>query len=121
VLNKNKLRTELTGLYEREDFRTIAGAMRLLQLIYKKNNLEDAFHEVATLLRITVTIPMTTVEPERCIWSLKRIKTFLRNSMTQDRLTALDMLSIEKRLITNTRDFSTRVTEKFASNKSRRM
>jgi hypothetical protein len=65
ALKKNKLRTELTILYEREDFLNIAGAILLLQLIYK-NNLEDAFHEVATLLRITVTIPMTTAEPERC-------------------------------------------------------
>jgi hypothetical protein len=86
-----------------------------------KNNLQDAFHEVTTLVRINVTIPMTTAEPERCFSSLKLIKTFLRNSMTQDRLTSLAMLSIEKRLITNTRDLNTRAIEKFASNKSRRM
>jgi hypothetical protein len=119
LLNKKKLRTELTVLYEREDFRNIAGTIPLLQLMCK-NNLQDAFHEVTTLLRIIVTIPMTTAEHERCFSLLKRIKTFLRNSMTQDRLTALAMLSIEKRLITNTRDFNTRVIEMFASNKSRR-
>jgi hypothetical protein len=118
VLNKKKLRTELTVLYEREDFRNIAGTIPLLLLVYK-NNLQDAFQEVTTLLRITVTIPMTTAELERCFSWPKRIKTFLRNSMTQDRLTALAMLSIENRLITNTRDFNTKVIEMFASNKSR--
>jgi hypothetical protein len=64
VVNKNKLRTDLTVLYERDDFRNIAQAVQLLQLIYK-NNLEGAFHEATTLLKITVTIPMMIAEPER--------------------------------------------------------
>jgi len=34
---------------------------------------------------------MTTAEVERSFSTLKRIKTFLRNSMTEDRLTALAM------------------------------
>jgi hypothetical protein len=51
-------------LYERDDFRNIAQAVQLLQLIYK-NNFEGAFHEATTLLKITVTIPMMTAEPER--------------------------------------------------------
>ena len=120
MLKKDKLRTELKVLYERQDFRNIDGAVPLLQL-FIKNNLACAFGEVTTLLRIIVTIPMTTSEPERCFSSLKRVKTFLRNSMKQDRLCALAMLSIEKRLVTSTKDFNMMVIDKFAGKKNRRM
>jgi hypothetical protein len=41
--------------------------------------------------------------------------------MNEDRLTALAMLSIEKRLVSSIKDFNTNVIEKFASKKNRRM
>ena len=63
---------------------------------------------------------MTTAESERCFSTLKRIKTFLRNTMAQDRLNALAMLSMEKNLIQNIPDFNTKVIEKFATKKNRR-
>jgi len=44
---------------------------------------------------------MSTAESERCFYTLKRIKTFLRNTMHQERLPALAMLSIEKNFIMN--------------------
>ena len=73
------------------------------------------------LLKIMVTIPMSTSEAERCFSTLKRIKTFLRNTMTQDRLSALAMLSIEKQLVRKMQDFNQRVIDKFAAQKNRRM
>jgi hypothetical protein len=63
---------------------------------------------------------MTTSESERCFSTLKRLKTFLRNTMAQDHLNALAMLSIEKKLTRDIPDFNTRVIEKFATQKDRR-
>ena len=120
LLNKNKLRTELSVLYEREDLRDIVGAVSWLNF-FVNNNLEEVFQEVVTLLRIIITIPMTTSEPERCFSSLNRVKTFLQNTMSQERLTALAMLSIEKKLLNECKDFNTRFIEKFAAKKNRRM
>lgn len=120
MLNKEILHTELSVLYERPDFKNIDGAVPLLQLIYS-SNLQNTFSEITNLLKIIVTIPMKTAEPERCFSTLNRIKTFVRNSMHQKRLTALAMLSIEKKLINNMGDFNTKVIEKFASKESRRM
>jgi hypothetical protein len=51
-------------LYERPDFRNVDAAIHLLQLMYC-NNLQDTFSETTTLLRIIVTVPMTTAEAER--------------------------------------------------------
>ena len=87
----------------------------------QENNLESTFSEIVKLLKLIVTIPMTTSEAERCFSTLKRIKTFLRSSMTEERLTALAMLSIEKDFIRDIPDFNEAVIDKFAEMKERRM
>lgn len=44
-------------------------------------------------------VARTTAEDKRYISTLKRIKNILRNSMSEDRLSALSMISIEKAYI----------------------
>ena len=80
----------------------------------------SAFKEIAKALRILVTMPMTISETERCFSTLKLIKTYLRNRMGQDRLNALGMLSIEKRMVSEIPDFNKQVIDKFCK-KTRRM
>lgn len=81
------------------------GTLPLLGFILE-NNLDDTFQEIVKLIRILITTPMTTAEAERCFSALKRIKTFLRNTMGQERLNALAMLSIVKELVTSMGDFN---------------
>ncbi|KAI4826548.1 hypothetical protein KUCAC02_029994 [Chaenocephalus aceratus] len=119
LLDKAKLKTELSLVYDTDQFRACSGAVNLLQF-FVDNNLQETFTETVSLLKVLVTTPMATAEAERCFSTLKRIKTFLRNSMTQDRLNALAMLSIEKKLISSIPDFNTRVIERFATQKERR-
>ncbi|KAG1924938.1 zinc finger MYM-type protein [Pimephales promelas] len=119
MLDKARLKTQLTLIYENEDFQGCSGALALFQVLMEYN-LQDAFTETVSLLKILITTPMTTAESERCFSTLKRIKTFLRNTMAQDRLNALAMLSIEKKLTRDIPDFNTRVIERFATQKDRR-
>ncbi|XP_051803138.1 uncharacterized protein LOC127533632 [Acanthochromis polyacanthus] len=95
MLNGSKLKTERGLISSKVEFRACCGALDLFQLVME-NNLEVVFSETVNLLRILITTPMTTAEAERCFSTLKRVKTFLRNSMTQKRLNALAMLSMEK-------------------------
>ncbi|XP_063755768.1 zinc finger MYM-type protein 1-like [Eleginops maclovinus] len=119
LLNKNKLKTELSLIYSNDEFKSCSGAVALYQL-FMGNNLQDTFSETVALLKILITTPMTTAESERCFSTLKRIKTFLRNTMSQDCLNALAMLSMEKNLVKTIPDFNQRVIEKFAAVKDRR-
>ena len=119
MLDKGRLKTELSLIYDHEDFKGCSGALALFQVLMG-NNLQDAFSETVSLLKILITTPMSTAKSERCFSTLKRIKTFLRNAMAQDRLNALAMLSIEKKLTRDIPDFNKRVIEKFASQKDRR-
>lgn len=99
-LDVTKLKIELQLFYKRTDLRDMNLSVYLLKFIIE-NNLTLILSESYKLLKIISSIPMTTAEAERSFSILKRIKTFLRNSMTEDRLTPLAMLSMEKRMINN--------------------
>ena len=86
-----------------------------------ENNLQSTFSEVVKLLKILITTPMSTAEAERCFSTLKRIKTVLCSTMTNDRLSALGMITIENKVTTDTIDFNEEVINDFATSKSRRM
>lgn len=119
-LEKSRLRTELQVLYEREELQRVSGAVSLLSLLIQEE-MRDTFQETLKLLKVLVTVPMSTSEAERCFSMLKRIKTFLRNSMKEERLSALGMLSAEKAFLNNIEDFNKRVINLFANKKERRM
>lgn len=54
-----------------------------------------AFECLYRLLLIAVTLPVTSASCERSFSKMKLVKTFLRNSMTSDRLSNIALLSIE--------------------------
>ncbi|KAM8898382.1 uncharacterized protein AB9W97_009311 isoform 1-T2 [Spinachia spinachia] len=112
VLHKAKLKTELSFIYDNGEFKACSGAVPMYQF-FVANNLQSTFSETVRLLKILITTPMTTAESERCFTTLKRIKTFLRNTVTHDRLNALAMLSVEKQLLRDIPDFNKKVNERF--------
>ncbi|XP_038060491.1 zinc finger MYM-type protein 1-like [Patiria miniata] len=57
---------------------------------------KDAFFELYRLSKIAAIIPVTSASCERSFSAMKLIKTYLRNSMGNERLSDLGMLSIEK-------------------------
>lgn len=118
-LNKIELRQELTVIYSRNDFSAAKGSFMLLNFIYD-NNLITLLPESVKLLRIICTIPMTTAESERCFSTLKRVKSFTRSTIKEDRLCALAMCSIEKHLLA-THNFNELIIDHFANQKERRM
>jgi len=58
----------------------------------------DFFPNIHTLLRIACTLPVTSCENERANSTLERVKTSLRSTMGQERLSALVLMSIHKDL-----------------------
>ena len=47
------------------------------------------FPNIAVMLKIMSTIPVTTCECERSVSALRRLKTYMRSSMVEDRLNGL--------------------------------
>ncbi|XP_077295458.1 zinc finger MYM-type protein 1-like [Arctopsyche grandis] len=120
MLDKQRLKMELHALYELHHFKNINSVYKIYNL-FRDTGVGNSLIQVFAVLKIIVTTPMTTAEPERCFSALNSIKSFLRNSMGQDRLTALAMISIEKEMIGEIPDFNRKVIDKFAELKNRRM
>ena len=60
--------------------------------------LKDAFPQLTKSVRIALTIAVSTAQCERSFSSLKRIKTYLRSTMGEDRLANLAVLSVEREI-----------------------
>ena len=56
----------------------------------------DYFPNIRTLIVIVTTLPVTSCECERSVSMLKRVKTSLRCTMTEDRLNGLAMLQYHR-------------------------
>lgn len=59
------------------------------------SKLPSAFSETLKILSIILTLPCTTASNERVFSSLKRVKSFLRLSMNDDRLNDLMVINVE--------------------------
>lgn len=55
---------------------------------------ESIFPTVRKLLQIFVTLPVTTSSSERSFSTLRRLKSYLRNTTSADRLNGLALLNI---------------------------
>ena len=114
MLNKAKLRTEPSLIYENPEFKGCYGALAVYQVL-RRYNLQETFSETVALLNILITTPMTTAAAEWCFSTLKRVKMFLRNAVGQECLNALAMLSMERELVRNMPDFNERVIDHYAA------
>ena len=80
---------------------------------------EDDFPNISVLLNIACTLPVTTCETERANSQLKLLKTYLRSTMTEERLSSLAMIKIHRDRVANL-DFDKLVVD-FANKHPRRM
>uniref|UniRef100_A0A672HGU4 HAT C-terminal dimerisation domain-containing protein n=1 Tax=Salarias fasciatus TaxID=181472 RepID=A0A672HGU4_SALFA len=88
-------------------------------LIVENRSISSSFSEVCTALLLFLTIPVTVASAERSFSKLKLIKTFLRSTMGQGRLSGLAILSIEN---ARARQLHTKdLIEEFAERKARKV
>ena len=60
------------------------------------NAVQASFSEICTLLKLIIVIPATNAVSERSASALRRVKTYLRSTMTQSRLNHLFVLHCHK-------------------------
>ena len=81
------------------------------------NDMDRAFPNLAILYRIYLTIPISSAKAERTFSRLKLIKSFLRSSMGEERLSNLALLCIERDIEIDIY----KVIARFAKDKNRQM
>ncbi|CAH1962682.1 unnamed protein product [Acanthoscelides obtectus] len=115
-----RLKNELQLIYSDDQDQNMEP--RLLKESLFENR--SIFKEAYKLLCLILTIPSTSVSTERSFSCLKRIKSYLRSTMSEDRLTNLAKISIEKELLNElivSQPFYDDVINKFANLKDRRI
>ena len=84
-----------------------------------KNGLVHQFESIATLLQISLTLPVSSAHDERAFSCLKRVKTYLRSTMSEKRISNLAVISINREVVA---DISLRDMQKpFLQEKTRRI
>ena len=79
----------------------------------------DSFPNTCIAYRILLTIPVTIASTERSFSKLKLIKSYLRSTMSQERLSGLVILSIENEML---EEFEYKnLISQFASQKARKI
>lgn len=101
------------------ELKEINSIFELTELILIKNYSSCcSFSEIITSCNIFLTIPVSVASAERSFSKLKLIKSYLRNTISQERLSALAMISIEND-VARTLDIDNIVTN-FANSKIRK-
>lgn len=91
-----KLKSELEVVYTDPQFRV---PQSTLMNVILENGLIDVLSELFRLLLLYFTIPLTTSSAERPFSTLERVKTYLKNTMSNVQLDNLSLISIEKELL----------------------
>ncbi|XP_077283207.1 zinc finger MYM-type protein 1-like [Arctopsyche grandis] len=94
-----KLKSELIYLYSTQDFH-LKSINDVKELIVK-DDLIDVLEQVFSLIQLICTIPSTSASAERSFSTMKRIKTFTRSSQSEERLSGLALIAIEKKIMSN--------------------
>jgi len=77
------------------------------------------FPTIRKLMQVLETLPVSVASAERSFSTLKRLKTWLRSRMTEDRLSALCLINVYNNVdVINEID---RIIDIFANSKNRRL
>ena len=89
------------------------------QLSYLKMNcLIEGFPNLAIILHMYLTLPVANTKGERSFSALKRVKNYLRSSLTPDHICDFCIVAIEKRFTKSMRFEN--IVDKFAAAKCRK-
>nr|CAI5827286.1 unnamed protein product [Callosobruchus analis] len=124
IFDHTSLKNELSVLYSDKDLLGGAKCAKDMLLFIFNNNLKSCLPALYKLLSLVLSIPATSASVERSFSALKRIKTYNRSKMTQDRLSGLSLIAIEKHLVSElkeTDNFYGNAIDYFANSKNRRL
>ena len=121
--DQDKLKIELLHFYRNPD---INSSRKLCEAIgfMKSSGLDGAMPQLYKLMCLIATIGATSAGVEQSCSCLKRIKSYTRNTMGQERLKHLAMISIEKKILKSLQKnpaWYDQVTDIFATQTARRI
>ena len=96
-VDNSKLQSQLAMFRQQFEYSTTQKAVQILRSAAPEVRL--LFSQVETLLRILLVIPTTSCEAERSFSGLRRLKTWLRSTMSQQRTNAVAVCHVHQKYI----------------------
>nr|GEV69515.1 zinc finger MYM-type protein 1-like [Tanacetum cinerariifolium] len=110
----------ISGKLNSLDDNTLKSHCSHLEAALKNNEQSDVdANDLFVKLRVLLTIPVTVASAERSFSKLKLLKSYLRSTMSQERLNGLALIAIENRLLESV-DYEDLINN-FASKNARRI
>ena len=78
--------------------------------VFGANNYASLYPEVHKLFKVYLVVPFASTGAERSLSTLRRVKSWMRSTMTEDRLSSLALMCIEREA---TRDLEENIDELF--------
>lgn len=110
-----QLSNEITFLKKSTKFEKLKEQNKVI-FLYSECD-EDDYPILKSLYQILLTLPISAATAERSFSSLRRLKTWLRANMREDRLTGLALIYIHRQINV---DFA-KIINRFANLKNRRV
>ncbi len=82
----------------RHKFHSEDGVLPASALETLKTTQMSFFPNIQCMLKIFLTLPVTTCECERSFSAMRRLKTWLRSSMSSERLTGLALMHVHQKV-----------------------
>lgn len=90
-------------------------------IVRKLTELQCAFPDLVTFAKLVLTVPVSSAGAERSSSTMKRVKTYLRSTMADNRLSNLCLISIERSLSSELMKDPGSVIDNFAKYNNRRL
>jgi DNA repair protein RadC len=76
-------------------------SLHALYLLIKEKNIQSVYPNIEIVLRIFLSTPASNCSAERSFTSLRRIKNYLRSTLSDEKLNAFAILAIENKMLEN--------------------
>lgn len=98
-LDNSGLSTQLAMFHSQMTYSDVNGAVDAMKAM--SPDVRRLFPQVERLIRLLLVCPVSSCEAERSFSGLRRLKTWLRNSMTQSRLNAVAICHVHQHILDN--------------------
>lgn len=101
-LNVSNLKLQLQHFRRKRPVKSVRETIQIMQEM--ANEVRGEYAEVEKLVRLLLVNPASSCEAERSFSALRRLKTWLRSTMTQVRLNAVAVCHIHQHLLDSVND-----------------
>jgi len=98
-VNYNRLVRQLAVLRDTCQGKTITSVKDVCSHLSTMPALQDVFGEVCIFLKLCLVIPTSSATAERSFSAMRRLKTYLRSTMTTERLNSMMVLHVHRDLL----------------------